>query len=87
MPPERDTPGISARHWAKPIQMASRIRSLSKLRCFEPNFSAMMKTKENRISMAAVIHRLRKESRMKSLSRNPSTLTGIVPTMTIQPMR
>ena len=87
VPPERDTPGMRARHCAKPMTMASRMVSSSKERLRFENFSAAMNTKENSTSTVAVIHRLRSPSRMRSLPKKPMIAIGSVPTMTIQPMR
>ena len=47
----------------------------------------MINTNENNTSTVAVIHRFRRFSRIKSFVRNPIADTGIVPTITIQPMR
>ena len=69
------------------MTIASRMVSSSKLRSRRENFSAAMNTKENRTSTVAVIHRLRRPSRMMSLPKNPMIAMGSVPTMTIQPMR
>ena len=87
VPPERETPGMSAKHWHRPMTMASFMVNWSKLRSFLPIFSAAIKTKENRMSMAAVIHRLRRAPRIASSNAKPMMPIGMEPTMTIHPMR
>ena len=92
VPPERLTPGMRARHWARPMTIASFIDSpssdfASTGRSCLPNLSAARNTNENTMSTIAVIQRLRAASRMKSLPTNPMIAIGIDPTMTIHPSR
>ena len=85
--PERDTPGTSARHCARPTMSPSRQVSCSACRFCLPKYSAAAMTAENTSIAVAISHRLRAPERMASLKRNPSTPIGMVPMITYQPRR
>ena len=57
--PDRDTPGTSARHWARPTVTASGQRSCSACRVWRPTYSAAAITAENTTSAIATTHRFR----------------------------
>ena len=82
MAPERDTPGISARHWITPIT----IESISVIRVSGRDLllsrSAATITNDQAISDPATHHRLRSGPEMMSFARNPTTQIGSEPTIT-----
>ena len=57
--PDRDTPGTSARHCARPTTTLSRQVSCSTWRVCRPKYSAAAMTAENTINAVAITHRLR----------------------------
>ena len=85
--PDRDTPGISARHCATPTKRPSFQVSCSTWRFCLPKYSAAAMTAENTSIAVATNHRLRAPERMKSLNSRPSTPIGMEPMMTYHPRR
>ena len=83
--PERDTPGTSARHCARPTMTLSFQVSCSTSRVCLPMYSARAITAENTIIAVAMTHRLRAPERIWSLNSSPSTQIGMVPMITHQP--
>ena len=85
--PDREMPGISARHWTRPITRASTKLSFSSGRLLVPRRSAATITNDQPISAAATHHRLRSGPEMTSRARNPTMTIGTEPTITYQPIR
>ena len=83
--PDRDTPGTSARHWARPTITLSRQVSCSTSRVCRPKYSAAAITAEKTTSAVAISHRLLAPVRISSLKSSPNTPIGMVPMMTHQP--
>ena len=84
--PDRETPGMSARAWANPNNVASLPLRLAIVRVRRPSASQAPSTTPNPASMAAVSQRLRATVSIWSANVNPSTAIGMVPRMTYQPI-
>ena len=85
--PERETPGIRARDWARPNSTPWRQVNDSSGRALRANRSATPMTTPKPASMAAVIHRFRKVVSIASWNSRPSTTIGTEPMITSQPIR
>ncbi len=88
VPPDRDTPGISAMAWAKPSSdaVAGRVISRSSIAC-RPTRSASPSSSPNTTSVVAISHRLRAAVWIWSSNSTPSTPIGMVPMITSQASR
>ena len=86
--PDRETPGMSEKHWTRPMtspslrvmpcsSRCSPARSSTSCRC-----SATQMTTLHSTSAAATTQRLRSGPEMRSRARKPTTPTGREPTMT-----
>ncbi|MNY65469.1 hypothetical protein D3C86_2027390 [compost metagenome] len=87
VPPERETPGISAIAWAKPKMMPSRQISCLSAYFFLPMRSAQPRIRPKAISITAVIYMLRKPCSIWSLKPSPRMMIGSEPMMISQPIR
>ena len=85
--PERDTPGISARHCTTPMIRVSFQVTSSSWRIWVAAWSANHITPLHRISAPATNHRLRSVVSMVSWNSRPTMPIGIEPRMTAQPNR
>ena len=87
VPPERETPGISASAWAKPKPTACFMVRSSSWRSCLPTWSATARKMPKSTSMVAVIQRDRNWVSMKSCSSRPRMPIGSEPRMMNQPIR
>src|SRR5689334_16001848 len=85
--PERETPGISATAWPSPMLTASRMLRSRSWRSWRATRSAAYITALQAISAIAITHIDRKGPVMSPLASTPTTPTGMVATMTYQPIR
>ena len=84
MAPERETPGITARHCATPMISVSRHVTCASSRCCVAVRSANSITKLNRINAPPTNHRLRKVVSIASWNSRPTMTIGIVPRISAQ---
>ena len=85
--PDRDTPGISARDWAKPNSTPCFQVRDSSGRMFFAKWSATPITMPNPAIMAVVIHRFRSAWSIASWKSSPRITMGSEPMITSQPIR
>ena len=87
VPPERDTPGMSASIWPMPYHTASFVVISSIVFTCGALSSTIHRMMPNTSSMAAVIHRLRSVFSMASWNSRPAKTIGSVAMMMYQPRR
>lgn len=87
VPPERDTPGISASIWPMPNQIASFVFMSSSVLTWRARSSTIHRITPNMNSMATVIHRLRSVVSMACWNSTPAMRIGMVAMMMYQPRR
>jgi len=87
VPPERDTPGMSASACAKPKTMPLPQVSSRRRRVFAPTPSAMPSRMPKTMSVTATIQSERKVVSIAFWNARPRTTIGTLPRMTSQPIR
>ena len=85
--PDRETPGMSAKHCTDPMMRASFQVTVSSPRSSVPLASAHHRTALHPMRPATTTQRLRNGPSMASWRASPTNAMGMEPMMTFQPMR
>ena len=87
VPPDRETPGMSASAWASPMPTPWDTVTRSRSTFCRPTRSAIPSSTPKATIVVAMSHRLRATVSIWSLNSRPSTLIGTVPMITSQASR